>query len=88
IRTTHGDDSEVMAALERITSARAQLGAAGGGNPDAETTVMREALAYWIDMTDEVIARPQALGGFEMGALDDSGGGVAGMIKNAPGGGT
>ncbi|MEE8084044.1 MAG: hypothetical protein V3T46_02375, partial [Alphaproteobacteria bacterium] len=88
IRTTHGDDAEVMAALERITSARAQLGAAGGGKSDAETTVMREALAYWIDMIDEVIARPQALGGFEMGALDDSGGGVAGMIKNAPGGGT
>jgi sulfite reductase (NADPH) hemoprotein beta-component len=88
IRTVHGGDAEVMAALDRIISARAQFGAPDGGKRDAEASTMREALAYWIDMVDEVIARPPALGGFEMGALGDSGGSVADMIKNAPGGGS
>jgi sulfite reductase (NADPH) hemoprotein beta-component len=88
IRTAHGDDAEVMAALERIVSTRAQLGAADGGKSDADASAMREALAYWIDMVDEVIDRPVGFGGFEMGALDDSGGAVADMIKNAPGGGS
>ncbi len=85
IRTAHGADADVIAALDRILSARA---AAKAGKSDTEASVMREALAYWLDMVDEVIDRPQATASFQMGALDDSSGSVADMIKQAPGGGS
>ena len=89
IRTAYGDDGDVIEALARIEDARAILAAANGGKSDAEASSLREALAYWIDLADEVIARPAVAGGFDMGALDDSaGGGVADMIRNAPGGGS
>jgi sulfite reductase (NADPH) hemoprotein beta-component len=81
IRAFYSEDSDVLAALDRIMAARAQLDAADGSNPDAEASAMREALAYWIDTVDEVFGRTQAFGGFEMGTLDDSGGVVADMIK-------
>ena len=85
LRSIHGGDAQVMAGLERIMGAREKLGRGSGGKSDAEAATMREALAYWIDLVDEVIARPAASGGFDIGALSDSGGGVADMIKNAPG---
>ena len=76
-----------MAALDRIIGARDAAAAVNGGNADAETASMRESLAYWIDMVDEVIGRPVVFGGFQMGALGDSEASIADMIKPAPGGG-
>ena len=86
VRAAYGDDDEVIAAIDRLIAARDALVASNGGKGDGETQSAREALAYWIDMVDEVIDRPVALGGFDMAALGDSGGSVADMIKPAPGG--
>jgi sulfite reductase (NADPH) hemoprotein beta-component len=87
LRTAYGDDGEVISALDRILDARNALKAADSGKGDVEAESAREALAYWIDLADEVIGRPVSFGGFDIGSLGDSGGGVADMIKTAPGGG-
>ena len=47
----------------------------------AAATALREALAYWIDLADDIVAKPVSFGGFEMGALDDSGGAVSDLLK-------
>jgi sulfite reductase (NADPH) hemoprotein beta-component len=83
VRAAYGTDADVIAGLDRFVEARAAFANASG---EAAAERLREALAYWIDLADEVAARPAPLGGFEMGALDDSGGAVADLIKGAPGG--
>lgn len=82
LRTAYGTDADVIAGLDRLLAARA--GAGKGGEAAAST--LREALAYWIDLADDVVAKPVAFGGFEIGTLGDSGGAVADLIKTAPGG--
>jgi len=65
----------VIAGLDRI------LAALPAGGSEAGATDLREALAYWIDLADDIVARPVAFGGFEMGSLDDSGGTVSELLK-------
>jgi sulfite reductase (NADPH) hemoprotein beta-component len=77
LRAAYGTDADVIAGLDRILTADAQ--AKSGGEAGASS--LREALAYWIDLADELVAKPATFGGFEMGALDDSGGSVADMLK-------
>ncbi|HSR55940.1 MAG TPA: nitrite/sulfite reductase, partial [Alphaproteobacteria bacterium] len=88
LRTAYGNDVDVIESLDRFIGARKAFTAADGGKSDAEATGLREALAYWIDLADEVVARPVATGGFEVGALDDSAGGVADLIGSSPGAGS
>ena len=82
LRTAYGMDADVIAGLDRLLEAR--TGADRGG--EAAASSLREALAYWIDLADEVVAKPVTFGGFEVGALGDSGGAVADLLKGAPGG--
>jgi sulfite reductase (NADPH) hemoprotein beta-component len=88
LRTVHAGDEDVLGGLDRLLAARTAFAGADGKKADAEATALREALAYWIDTADDIISRPVAVAGFQMGALDDSGGGVADMIKTAPSGGS
>jgi len=88
LRTAHAGDEDVLGGLDRLLAARKAFEGADGKKADAEATALREALAYWIDTADDIISRPVAVAGFQMGALDDSGGGVADMIKTAPSGGS
>lgn len=80
LRAAYGADADVIAGLDRVLAARQ------AGEGEAAASALREALAYWIDLADEVVARPVAFGGFEMGSLGDSGGAVSDMLKGAPGG--
>lgn len=88
LQTAYAVDGDVLSALQRIRDAQDGVSGATGKPSDAQATALREALAYWIDTADEVISRPVAVTGFQMGALDDSAGGVADMIKSAPSGGS
>jgi len=88
LRTAHAGDEDVLGGLDRLIAARAAFEGADGKKADADAAALREALAYWIDTADDFISRPVAVPEFQMGALDDSGGGVADMIKNAPSGGS
>jgi sulfite reductase (NADPH) hemoprotein beta-component len=86
LRAAFGTDTDIIAGLERINDALA--GAATGG--EATVATLREALAYWIDLAEEVVGRPVAFGGFDIGALgdslSDSGGVVSNLLKGGPGG--
>jgi sulfite reductase beta subunit-like hemoprotein len=75
LRTAYACHADVIAGLDRI------LSALPAGGSEAGATDLREALAYWIDLADDIVARPVAFGGFEMGSLDDSGGTVSELLK-------
>jgi sulfite reductase beta subunit-like hemoprotein len=77
LRAAYGTDADVIAGLDRILAADAQANDGG----EAAASSLREALAYWTDLADELVAKPATFGGFEMGALGDSGGAVADMLK-------
>ena len=77
LRTAYGEDGDVIAALDRMLAARDTLKARDGGNGDMEAATARESLAYWIDLADEVIARPVAIAGFDMGSIGSPAGGGA-----------
>jgi sulfite reductase (NADPH) hemoprotein beta-component len=81
LRTAYGDDDEVIKGLDAVVAARA----AAASGEDAALSTLREALAYWIDLADEVVARPAASGEFNIGAFGDSGGRLADILKGAPG---
>jgi len=71
LRMAYGAEADVIAALERIDAAR--NGVVGAS--------LREALAYWIDLAEEQVAKPVSFGGFDMGALGDSDSVVASLLK-------
>ena len=71
LRMAYGAEADVIAALDRIDAAR--NGVVGAS--------LREALAYWIDLAEEQVAKPVSFGGFDMGALGDSDSVVANLLK-------
>ena len=73
-----GKDVDVLAGIDRFLKARADFAAKGD---DVHGSHLREALAYWIDLVEEVIARPVSFGGFDSAALGDGGSSVADLIK-------
>lgn len=81
LRAAYGADADVLAALDRVIAARD--GAALGG--EAALAALREAVAYWIDLAADLVAKPVSFGGFDMAALgdslSDSGGAVADLLK-------
>ncbi len=81
LRTAYAGDADVSAGLDRYLAAEQASGAGG----EASAGALREALAYWIDLADEVVSKPADFGGFAIGALGDSGGAVADLLKGSPG---
>ncbi len=86
LRAAHAGDDDVLAALDRILGASAK---ADGGD-EAALTELREALAYWTDLAEDLVSKPVSFGGFDMGAFgglsDSAGASVLGDgIKDASG---